>query len=108
MSDVAMSKSWKSIIGFALLGLVVAGACYAYVAFYDYSKPMNRFDFAFVNDCFDDSLSTTAPFRLLHRLRSNRVGWFHDVSIVGALNAVLYAVIGALVVGLRKKQNDPL
>jgi hypothetical protein len=29
-------------------------------------------------------------------------------SIVGVLNAALYAAIGAMVVGLRKKQIDPL
>ena len=45
MTGVAMRKSWKTIVGFALLGLAVAGACYAYAALYDYSKPMNGFDF---------------------------------------------------------------
>jgi hypothetical protein len=45
MTGVAMRKSCKTIVGFALLGLAVAGACYAYAALHDYSKPMNGFDF---------------------------------------------------------------
>jgi hypothetical protein len=36
-------KPWKTIVGFALLGLAIAGACYAHAAFYDYTKPMNGF-----------------------------------------------------------------
>jgi hypothetical protein len=36
-----MRKPWKTIFGFSLLGLAIAGASYAYWAFYDYTKPMN-------------------------------------------------------------------
>jgi hypothetical protein len=45
MTGAAMRKSWKTIVGSALLRLAVAGACYAYAALYDYRKPMNCFDF---------------------------------------------------------------
>jgi hypothetical protein len=39
-----MRRGWKTIVGFALLGLAIAAICYAYAAFYDYEKPMNGFD----------------------------------------------------------------
>jgi hypothetical protein len=41
-------KPWKTIVGLALLGLALAALSYVYAAFYDYTKPMNRLDFAFV------------------------------------------------------------
>jgi hypothetical protein len=39
-------KPRKTIVGFALLGLAIAGASYAYWAFYDYTEPMNGVRFA--------------------------------------------------------------
>jgi hypothetical protein len=39
-----MHRPWKTISGFALLGLAVAAASYAYAAFFDYSKPINGLD----------------------------------------------------------------
>jgi hypothetical protein len=104
MSAVAMSKSWKIIIGFALLGLAVACACYAHAAFYDYSKPMDRFDSALLTVSM-----ILCPPQLLFTfcIDCEAIGWsgFTMYSIVGVLNAALYTVIGALVVGLRKKQQ---
>jgi hypothetical protein len=41
-----MRKPGNTILGFALLGLVLAGASYACAAFYDYNKPMDSLDFA--------------------------------------------------------------
>src|SRR5437879_3526457 len=37
-SKCDVHKPWKTIVGFALLGLAIAGACYAHAAFYDYTK----------------------------------------------------------------------
>jgi len=42
-----MRKPWKIITTFALFGLLVAAASYAYAASDDYTKPMNGFRFAF-------------------------------------------------------------
>jgi hypothetical protein len=37
-------KPWKTIVGFALLGLAIAAVSYAYAAFHDYTKPINWLD----------------------------------------------------------------
>jgi len=102
-----MRKPWKTIIGLALLGLAIAGVSYAYAAFYDYTKPMNRLDFAAM------AISMIlCPPQLLFAfcIDCEVIGWggFTMYSIVGVLNAALYAAIGAMVAGLRKKQIDPL
>jgi hypothetical protein len=97
-----MRKSWKTIVGFASLGLAVTGACYAYAAFYDYSKAMNGFDFALTTISM-----IVCPPQLLFTfcIDCEVIGWggFTIYSIVGVLNAALYAAIGSLVVSLRKK-----
>jgi hypothetical protein len=100
-----MRKSWKTIVGFALLGLAIAGACYAYAAFYDYTKPMNGTKVA---------LTTTSailcPPQLLFAfcIDCEVIGWggFTMYSIIGVLNAALYAAIAAVIVGFRKKSID--
>jgi len=38
------SEPWKIVGAFALIGLVAAGASYAYAAFYNYDKPTNALD----------------------------------------------------------------
>ena len=84
-----------------MLGLAIAGACYAYAASYDYTKPMNgpgetamlvslilcppQLFFAFCIDC-------------------EVFGWngLIQYAIIGFLNAALYAVVGAIFVGLKR------
>ena len=93
------------MVGFALLGLAIAGACYAYAAFYDYTKPMHGLDFAVM------AISMIlCPPQLLFAfcIDCEVIGWggFIMYSIVGVLNAALYSVIGALVVGLRKAKSN--
>ena len=96
-----MRKPWKIIVGFALLGLAIAGASNVYAAFYDYTKPMSGRDaevmlvslilcppqliFAFCIDC-------------------EVIGWggLMQYAIIGFLNAVLYAAIGAIFVAIRR------
>jgi hypothetical protein len=88
-----MRRGGKTIIGFALLGLAIAAICYAYAAFYDYTKPMNGFDFALV------AISMVlCPPQLLFGFCIDcevigRAG-FIMYSIIGGLNATLYALIG--------------
>ncbi len=41
-----MRKPWKTIVGFAMIGLAITGACYADAAFRDYTKPMNGLESA--------------------------------------------------------------
>jgi hypothetical protein len=100
----ATGKPWKTIVGFALLGLALAGASYAYAAFYNYDKPTNGTDFALMTISM-----ILCPPQLLFALciDCEVIGWggFALYLIVGALNAALYAAIGGVVVGLRKQSN---
>ena len=98
--------SWKTIIGFALLGLAIAVLTYAYAAFYDYTKPMNGLKAGL--------FAVTAilcPPQLLFAfcIDCEVIGWngFIMYSIIAVLNVALYTIIGALVVDLRKKQLTP-
>jgi hypothetical protein len=99
-----MRKPWKTIAGFTLLGLAVAAASYAYAAFYDYTKPMNGFRLALAVVSV-----ILCPPQLLFGfcLDCEAIGWggFVMYSIIGVLNMALYAVIGAVVVGLRKRPD---
>ena len=100
-----MRKPWKTIGGFALLGLAIAGVCYAYGALADYTKPMTGREAALVLV----SLILCPPQLLFAAcLDCEVIGWggFIMYSIVGVLNVALYSVIGALVVGLRKTKSN--
>lgn len=101
-----MHKPWKTIVGLALLGLAIAALSYVYAAFYDYTKPMNRLDFAFVVISI-----VLCPPQLLFGFCIDcevigRAG-FIMYSVIGVLNATLYALIGYIVVSLRKRPNSP-
>ena len=100
-----MRKPWKTIVGFSLLGLAIAGASYAYWAFYDYTKPMNG-----IRTVVATVSMISCPPQLLFVLciDCEVIGWDGVImySIIGLLNAALYAAIGAIVVGLRKKSNS--
>jgi hypothetical protein len=100
-----MRKPWKTIVGFAVLGLAIAGACYAHGALHDYTKPMTGREAALGLV----SLILCPPQLLFAACMDCEViGWggFIMYSIVGGLNAALYSVIGALVVGLRKTKSN--
>jgi hypothetical protein len=94
-----MRKPWKIIVGFALIGLAIAGACYAFAVFHDYTKPMNGLESTAVTVSL-----ILCPPQLLFTfcIDCEAIGWdgFIMYSIIGVLNAALYSVIGALVVGL--------
>jgi len=105
-----MQKLSKTILGFALLGLAIAGACYLYAAFYDYTKPTNGFDVALVAVSM-----ILCPPQLLFSfcIDCEVIGWggFIMYSIIGVLNAALYAMIGYMVFALRsrvRKRRTPL
>ena len=85
--------------GFALIGLAIAGACYAHAAFNDYTKPMNG-----LKSAVETVSLILCPPQLLFTfcIDCEVIGWggFVMYSIIGVLNAALYSVIGTLVVGL--------
>lgn len=99
-----MRKPWKTIVAFALLGLAIAAVSYAHAAFFDYTKPMNVFDFARI---FVSVILCPPQLLFAACIDCEVIGWdgFIMYSIIGGLNAALYAAIGACVVGLRKKSD---
>jgi len=100
-----MRKPWKTIVGFALLGLAIAGACYLYAATYDYTKPMNGLKFAVIAVSL-----VLCPPQLLFAgcIDCEVIGWggFIMFSIIGVLNTALYALIGFIVVTWRKGSSS--
>jgi len=97
-----MPKSRKIVFGFVLLGLAVTGVCYAFAALHDYSKPWTGLDSALT------LLSViVCPPQLIFAfcIDCEVIGWngFVQYAIIGLLNTALYAAVGALVAGLRKK-----
>src|SRR5262249_18213792 len=100
-----MGKPAKIITAFAVFGLIVAAAAYAYAARDDYTKPMSGFRYA---------VTTTSiilcPPQLLFTfcIDCEAIGWggFIMYSMIGVLNAALYAVIGAIFVSLRRKPSS--
>jgi len=86
-----MRKPWKIITTFALFGLLVAAASYAYAASDDYTKPMNGFRFAFWT-----SSMTSIPLHTLIDCEVIGTGGLIMYSIIGALNTALYAAVGAI------------
>jgi hypothetical protein len=100
-----VNKSSKTILGFALLGLAIAGVCYLYAVFYDYAKPTNGFDVALV------VISVIlCPPQLLFGfcIDCEVIGWdgFIMYSIIGVLNTALYAMIGYIVFALRNRATS--
>jgi len=98
---VSKREPWRFIGFLALLGLVVAGACYAYAGIYVPSKPS---DFGLLVV----SLIVCPPQLIFVAcLDCDAVGWNGLIlyTIIGVLNALLYAIIGLLVVTLRGRGN---
>ncbi len=97
-----MAKSWKTIMGFSLLGLAIAAVLYVRVQFYDYSKPPDLKDLG-----LGIASLVVCPPTLLLLICIDCVvtGWSGLIifSIIGLLNAAIYAGIGAIVVRRRNK-----
>lgn len=102
-----MRKPWPFLPSFALLGLLIAYASYACEAFHDYSKPETEFHLAsgvisvilcppelILMACIDCETPT------------GRDG-FATYSMIGLLNAALYALIGAIIVSFRSRYCGP-
>jgi hypothetical protein len=96
-----LGKPSRTIVTLAMSGLAIAGASYAYWALHNYGRPMNPLDFALTT-----ILMILCPPQLLFVMciDCEVVGWggFIMYSIIGILNAGLYAGIGAVIVSLRK------
>jgi hypothetical protein len=94
-------EPWQIIVGFALLGLVMAAAAYAYAAFYNYDKPTNAFDIVMM---FVSVILCPPQLLFVLCIDCEVTGWngFTLYSIVGALNMALYAIIGKIVSYSRK------
>ena len=97
-------KPWQIVVGFALLGLAIATVLYVFAVFHDYTKPPNPKDLALAIASFI-LCPPTLPFLMC--IDCEVIGWGGVImySIIGLLNAALYAVVGSVVAGLRKKSN---
>ena len=98
-------EPWQVIAVFAATGLAVAGACYAWAALYNYAKPMSLREGILV------LLSVLlCPTQLLFMfcIDCEVTGWdgFIMYAIIGTLNAGLYALLGLVVVSLRRPNAD--
>jgi hypothetical protein len=97
-------KPWQIIVGFALLGLTIAAALYVYAVFYDYTKPLNSIDLVLGIASF---ILCPPTLLFVTCIDCEVIGWGGVImySIIGVLNAALYAAVGSVVVGPRKKSN---
>lgn len=101
---LVMPKSRKIVFGFALLGLAVAGVCYAFAALHDYSKPWTGLDSALT------LLSViVCPPQLIFAfcIDCEVIGWngLFQYAIIGLFNTALYAAVAAVVASLPKKSE---
>jgi hypothetical protein len=86
------------------MGLVVAAASYGAAAFNDYTKPMTDFRVAL----WMISMILCPPqllFVLCIDCEVIGMGGFIMYSIIGVLNAALYAVVGSVFVGKRGRSS---
>lgn len=101
----ARRKPWQIIVGFALLGLLVTAVVYAYSAFRDYTRPENAF-----HAVLDIASVVLCPPALFFAgcIDCEAVGWsgFFLYSIIGAMNAALYAVVGTVAWGWPRRKGD--
>ena len=102
-----LQQAWKTIIGFAFLGLAMGAAAYGnaalHEALHEYTKPMNGLGFALT---FASMILCPPQLIVVLCIDCDALGWGGLVmySVIGILNAALYAVIGTVVVSLRKQQ----
>ncbi len=100
-----MSKDWRAILRFAVVGLVVTAGSVAYQVLRDSSPPPPPnipLLLTFMVLCPPSFL--TIP---LMDVEIGSEGFYPLWSVVALMNAVLYAIIGAAYVGLRKKREGP-
>jgi len=100
-----VDKNWKFITGFALLGLPMAALSYAYAALHDYTKPMNGLSLAL---SILSMILCPAQMFFAFCIDCEVIGrdGFIMYSIIGILNMPIYAIFGALIVGLRKPKSN--
>ena len=99
-----MRKPWRVIGGFAALGLAIAAVIYVLSLIYDYSSHANAIGVALGLASF---ILCPPTLLFVTCIDCEVTGWngVYMFAIIGLLNAALYAVIGAVVVSLRKKSN---
>ena len=97
-----MRQPSKTVIIFALLGLLVASAVYLNALFYDYGRPMSGIQHA-VGIATFIFCPPTLLFVLCIDCEADAWSGVFVFSIIGLLNAVLYGLIGTVVVAKRKK-----
>src|SRR6266849_8014944 len=100
-----MSKDWRTILGFTAVGLGITVAFVAYQVLTDSSPPPPPnipLLLIFMVLCPPSFL--TIP---LIDVEIGSEGFYPLWSVVALMNAVLYAIVGAAYVGLRKRREGP-
>jgi hypothetical protein len=92
------------VFGFALLGLAVAGICYAFAALHDHSKPWTGLDSALT---LLSVIVCPPQLILAFCIDCEVIGWdgFVQYAGIGFFNTALYAAVGAVVASLWKKSK---
>ena len=89
-----MRKPWKTVVGFALLGLGIASVCYAFAATHDYSKPWTGLDSALLLVSI-----VLCPPQLIF-------AFCIDCEVVGWNGVIQYVIIGFFNVALWQRSEQ--
>ena len=103
---LARRKFGQIVAGFALLGVLGAAGAYAYNASSDPAKPLNGVDDAITLASF---VLCPPTLFLVECIDCEATGWdgFATFSIIGLLNAGLYAIVGIVVASSKEKRQGP-
>jgi hypothetical protein len=101
-----MVKTRKTIIGFAVFGLAIASLLYVQAQLYDPTKPLTVWD---LSEGVASFILCPPSLVLAACIDCEPGGWngLFVYSVIGALNAVLYGAIGAVVARVRNNRSNP-
>jgi hypothetical protein len=98
-----MSKDWRIILRFAVVGLVISAAFAAYQGVIDSKASTLSVSAGFIVLCPVSLLFTPLFVWFFEAAEAGTPGFYLIWTLIGLANAALYAVIGAAYVGVRKK-----
>jgi hypothetical protein len=99
-----MNKDWRTILLFAVVGFGISAACVLWQVLTDSSPPHPDVLILMIFILLCPPSLLTAP---LIDVDIGTPGFYQMWVIVGIANAALYAIVGALYVGLTKKSKTP-
>jgi hypothetical protein len=100
-----MSKDWRIILRFALLGLGIGAVFAAQQALIDYRTPNLSMDAVLIVLCPMSILFMPLSVYFFEAAKAGAPGFYVLWALIALANAALYTVIGAAYVGIRKKRE---